>query len=569
MRVIPPALFPFVFLSGIAAPGCARAVATAPIGGPAATQATPAAPPLALELVVANGRVVDGTGAPWFRADVGISAGRIVAVGDLSTAPASRRIDVHGEMVAPGFIDMLGQSEIFLLVDNRVESKIRQGITTEISGEGSGSVAPTNDALIAEWQPFLERFRLTIDWRDLAGYRRRFEASKSTINLGTYVGAGTVRGVVLGLGRVDPTPAQLVAMEKAVDLAMEQGALGLSSALIYPPDSYAKTAELVALAKVAARHGGIYATHMRGERVADAAALDEALTIARDAKIPVEIFHLKASGRKSWGKMRELVTRIERARADGLDVTADMYPYAAASNGLSANLPEWATDGGIDKTIARFHDPAQRARIKQELWLPDGEDPNDILLMSCVAASVSKYMGKRLGQVAREMGRSPEDALLDIVEADRGLTSVVRFWMREDDVTLGLSQPWVSLGSDNPGQATDGPFATELAHPRGFGAAARLLGHYARDQHLFSIEEAVRKMTSLPARRMRLADRGLLRPGMAADVTVFEPTKIRDVATFEAPLRYSEGVDWVVVNGRVVLDDGKLTAERPGKFITH
>jgi N-acyl-D-amino-acid deacylase len=564
MRAVALALLFFL----VAAPGCEPAVATPPARRPAAAPVTPAVPPLPLDLVLANGRVVDGTGAPWFRADVGIAAGRIVAIGDLSTAPASRRIDVHGEMVAPGFIDMLGQSEIFLLVDNRVESKIRQGITTEITGEGSASVAPTNDALIAEGQPFLDRYKLTIDWRDLAGYRRRFEASKSTINLGTYVGAGTVRGVVLGLARVDPTPAQLAAMEKEVDLAMQHGALGLSSALIYPPDSYAKTAELVALAKVAARHGGIYATHMRGERVADTAALDEVFTIAREAKIPVEIFHLKASGRKSWGKMKEVVARIERARADGLDVTADMYPYAAASNGLSANLPEWATDGGIDKTIARFHDPALRARIKQELWLPDGEDPNDILLVSCVNAAVKKYMGKRLAQVAKEMGRSAEDALLDLVEADRGLTGVVRFLMREDDVTLGLSQPWVSLGSDNPGQATDGPFATELAHPRGFGAAARLLGHYARDQHLFSIEEAVRKMTSLPARRMRLADRGLLRPGMAADVTVFDPAKIRDVATFEAPLRYSEGVDWVVVNGKVVLDEGKLTAERPGKFLT-
>jgi dihydroorotase/N-acyl-D-amino-acid deacylase len=566
-----------VVLAGIALaggctpPGITKRVATAPDAVcPPASTAPPAPSTMPLDLVIANGRVVDGTGAPWFRADVGIAGGRIAAVGDLSKAHAARRIDVHGDFVAPGFIDMLGQSETFVLIDNRVESKIRQGITTEITGEGTASIAPMNEALIAEGRTFYDQFHLTIDWRDLAGYRRRFEANKSTINLGTYVGAGSVRAVTLGLGRVDPTPATLTEMEKAVDLAMEQGALGLSSALIYPPDSYAKTAELIALAKVAARHGGIYASHIRGERAEDeAAALDEAFTIAREAKIPVEIFHLKCAGKKNWGKMKDVVARIERARAEGLDVSANMYPYIAASNGLSANLPEWATDGGIDKTIARFHDPAQRTRIKQELGLEGGrEDPSDILLATCVNDSLRKYMGKRLSQAAKEMNRSPEDALLDIVEQDRGQTGVVRFMMREDDVALGLSQPWVSLGSDNPGQATDGPFANELPHPRGFGAAARLIGKYARDEHLFSIEEAVRKMTSLPARRVRLADRGLLRPGMAADVTIFDPARIRDVATFEAPMRYSEGVDWVVVNGKIVLDDGKLTAERPGKFLT-
>ncbi len=521
------------------------------------------------DLVLANGRVVDGTGAPWFRADVGIVGDRIAAVGDLSNASASRRIDVHGGMIAPGFIDMLGQSELNVLVDNRVESKIRQGITTEITGEGI-SAGPTNDVLNGEAKPFLDRFRLTVDWTDLAGYRRRFEAQKSTINIGTYVGAASVRGVVLGLGKVDPTAAQLGEMERVVETAMKQGALGLSSALIYPPGSYAKTEELVALAKVAARYGGVYATHMRDEADEEMPALEETFRIGREAKIPVEIFHLKAAGKSNWGKMKDIVARIERARAEGIDVTADMYPYTAASNGLVSNVPGWAADGGIDKMIARFHDPAQRERIKKDLWRSAmaKEDPGDILLASSPDPSLQRYMGKRLTQVAKEMGKSPEDALLDLVEADRGTTFVVRFLMHEDDVALGLSQPWVSLDCDNPGQATDGPFAKELAHPRGFGSAARLLGHYARDKRLFSIEEAVRKMTSLPARRMRLADRGLVRPGMAADITVFDPARVADIATYETPLRYSEGIDWVLVNGQVVLDQGKLTEARPGRFLT-
>jgi N-acyl-D-amino-acid deacylase len=563
-----PAVVTFVVLAGCARP-------SAPCAAPAIAAAMPATSPTAtstgsFDIIVANGRVVDGTGAPWFRADVGIVGDRIAAIADLSTASAVRRIDVRGEMVAPGFIDMLGQSELNLLIDNRVESKIRQGITTEITGEGN-SVAPTNDVVDAEAKPFLDRFRLRIDWRDLAGYRRRFDRDKSAINLGTYVGAASVRAVVLGLGDVKATAQQLAEMERVTATAMKQGALGLSSALIYPPGSYATTEELIALAKVAARYGGIYATHMRDEGDHETSALDETFRIGREAKIPIEIFHLKAAGKANWGKMKDLVARIEAARKEGLDVTADMYPYVAASNNLSATIPGWAADGGVDKMIARFHDPAQRERIKAELWKPAlaKEAPDGILLASCTNESLKRYMGKRLSEAAREMGRTPEDALLDLVEADRGSTAVVRFIMSEDDVRLGLSQPWVSLVCDNPGQAIDGPFANELAHPRAFGSAPRLLGHYARDMRLFSLEEAVRKMTSLPARRMRLADRGLLRPAMSADITVFDPVRIKDVATYEAPLRYSEGVDWVIVNGEIVLDQAKLTPARPGRFLTH
>jgi dihydroorotase/N-acyl-D-amino-acid deacylase len=537
------------------------------ISSPPARSAVPGSE---LDLVLANGRVVDGSGAPWFRADVGIRQDRIIAVGNLSHLAAARRIDVRERMVAPGFIDLLGQSELYVLIDNRVESKIRQGITTEITGEGR-SVAPVSQAALSQASAFLDRYRLKIDWKDLDGYIKRFDSTRSAINLGTFVGAAQVRIAVLGLADVQPNPAQLAEMERLVEQAMKQGARGVSTALIYPPGSYAKTAELIALAKVAARYGGVYASHIRGEADTELEAVEEALTIGREARIPVEIWHLKVAGTNNWGKMKELLARIERARIEGVDVAANMYPYDAARNGLSANIPDWAHAGGIDAMIARFKDPAQRDKIKAELWHGGvgREVPEGILLASCVNPAVKKYMGKRLADVAREMGKSPEDALLDLIELAHTRIDVVRFVMNEEDVRLGLKQPWVSLGIDDAGQAVDGPFAGERGHPRAFGSAARLLGHYARDLHLFSVEEAVRKMTSQPAQRLRLSDRGLLRPGMAADITVFDPAAVRDRATYEDPLRYSEGIEYVIVNGKVVLDAGKMTSERPGRFMKH
>ena len=516
-----------------------------------------------LDLVISSARVVDGTGAPWFRADVGVQADRIVAVGDLSRAEARRRIDGRGRMIAPGFIDLLGQSETFLLVDDRVESKIRQGITTEITGEGE-SVAPVTPAILAEWKPFTDRYHLKVDWTDLAGYFRRYRA---TINLGTFVGAASLREAVLGYEDVQPTPQQLQQMEALCARAMEQGALGVSTSLIYPPGSYARTPELIALAKVAARAGGIYATHVRGEADTLLAAVDEAIAIGREAGIPVEIWHFKAAGKNNWGRLREAIARVEQARAEGVDVTANMYPYAAARNGLSANLPQWALAGGTEPTLARLRDPAQRARIAKELWHGGlGEEtPDGILVAAVTDPRLQRYVGKRIAQIAVEEKKTPEDALMDLLIADRLQTEAVRFVMSEDDVRLGWRQPWVALGTDDPGQGVDGPFADRRGHPRGFGSAPRLLGHYARDVKLFSIEEAVRRMTSLPARRMKLADRGLIRPGMAADLVVFDPVRVRDRATFEQPAQFAEGIDTVIVNGAVVLDEGKLTAARPGR----
>ena len=520
------------------------------------------------DLVLSGGRVIDGTGAPWFRADVGIRGDSIAAVGDLSRAKAKRRIALHDLAVAPGFIDLLGQSELNALVDPREESKIRQGITTELSGEGI-SPAPMNAAWIHENADWLKKYGVKIDWTDLAGYFRRLRKARPSVNEAVLVGAAQVRGVVLGMKDVQPDEKQLRQMQALVETAMKQGAFGVSSSLIYQPGSFARTPELIALAQAAAKHHGFYASHVRSEAKKIGEALDEAFTIGREAKIPVEIWHLKVSGRANWGRMKEVIGRIEAARAAGLDVTANMYPYVASANGLDATIPDWVHDGGVDAMVARIHDPAQRARMLKEI----GEDfhPEDILLLNAVNPEVrEKYVGKRLDEAARLMGEPPAEALVDLVAMDRGNVGVARFGMNEDDVKLGLSQPWVSMDTDYGGMAIDGPFAAEgSAHPRAFGTGARMLGHYARDEHLFTVEEAVRKMTSLPARRLGLQDRGLVRVGMKADLVVFDPATVRDSPTFEKPLQYPEGIPTVLVNGRLVLEDGKRTKARPGRPLLH
>jgi len=513
------------------------------------------------DLVISGGRLIDGTGAPWVRADVGIRGDRIAAIGDLSQAQAKQRIDAQGLAVAPGFIDLLGQSELSVLVDPRAESKIRQGITSELTGEGI-SPAPMNDAWVHEKEDWLRKYRLKIDWTDLRGYLQRLRLARPAINVGVMVGAAQVRGVVLGFDDVQPDAQQLARMQRLVEEAMEQGALGLSSGLIYQPGSFAKTAELIALAQAAAKHGGFYATHLRSEGSRIFEALDEAFAIARAAAIPVEIWHLKV-GRSHWGHMHEVTARIERARASGIDVTADAYPYVASANGLHASLPEWVNAGGVDDLVARLRDPALRDRIAKETGRD--LDADAILLVSCVDPGLKRYMGKRLSEVAREMDLSPELALMQLVAQDRGKVGVARFTMKEEDVQTALQRPWVALDTDYGARAVDGPFGGEGAHPRAFGTMARILGHYVRDVKLFTVEEAVRKITSLPARRMGVWDRGVLRPGAYADVVVFDPEHVEDTATFEQPQQYPRGIETVVVNGKVVLHQGKRTGERPGR----
>jgi N-acyl-D-amino-acid deacylase len=527
------------------------------------------------DVLILNGRIVDGTGAPWFRGDVGITGDRIAAVGALSEATAATRIDAANLVVAPGFIDMLGQSEFNVLVDPRAASKLLQGITTEVTGEGS-SIAPVNDRIIQEGAANAAHFGVAQDWRTLADYFRRLEQrSRPAINVATFVGAGGLRNYVIGKDDRPATAADLDRMKQLVAQAMEEGALGLSTSLQYVPDRFASTDEIVALATVAARYGGVYFTHQRSESVRIFDSLDEVFAIADRAKIPAEIWHLKTAYKASFGRMPEVLKRIEAARARGLDVTANQYPYTRASNGLDSCLPLWAREGGLEKTLARLKDPATRDRIKHDMDDPNattwenqwyGANGGDGVMLSTVLnPDLRKYEGMTLTAIGKAMGKDPRDAVIDLVIADRGESSVITAIMDEEDVRTALKHPLVGVGTDSGAKAEDGRLSENKSHPRAWGSFPRILGHYVRDEHLLTLEEAIRKMTSKAAARVHLTDRGLLRPGMMADLTIFDAATIRDVATFDQPNRYSVGVRHVFVNGRRVVADGAITAERPGR----
>lgn len=529
------------------------------------------------DLILAGGRVVDGSGAPWFRGDVGIIGDRIASVGNLAKATAKRRIDVTNLVVAPGFIDMLGQSEFCILVDNRAASKITQGVTTEVTGEGT-SIAPMNDRMIEEASPMFRHYGVVADWRTLAEYFRRLdERTHPAINLATFVGAGGVRKYVMGEDDRRATPQELEQMKMLVAEAMEQGALGLSSSLQYMPDRFANTDELIALASVAARYGGIYLTHQRSEGNEIFESLKEVFTIAEKAQIPAEIWHLKVAYKANWGKMSEVLARIEAARTHGLDITANQYPYIRASNGLDACLPLWVREGGVDKMLVRLKDPAQRERIKKEMDDPtvttwenqwSGSGGGDgVLLVSVLNKDLKKYEGTNLTEIGKQLGKDPRDAVMDLVIADTAQCSCVTSIMDEDDVRAALRHPFVSICTDSDAMAEDGPLSESKSHPRAWGTFPRILGKYVRDEKLLTLEEAIRKMTSRPASRIGLNDRGILRPGMMADVVVFDPVTIRDVATFEDPNHYSVGMRYVLVNGRAVVAEGKITSERPGRAL--
>jgi dihydroorotase/N-acyl-D-amino-acid deacylase len=527
------------------------------------------------DLVIRNGRIIDGTGSPWYAGDVAIRDGRIAAVGVIGDTPAQRTIDAAGKVVAPGFIDMLGQSEISILVDPRLPSKIYQGITTEITGEG-GSIAPLSDALIAADKVGYDHFHLTADWRTIGEYFARLEKQGLGINLATYVGATQVRRMVLGDVNRAPSPAELDQMRSLVREAMEQGAVGLSTSLQYPPAPYATTEELIALATEAARHGGVYATHMRSEGEAIDAAVDEAVRIGREARIPVEIWHLKVAGKSNWGRMPEVVARIEAARQSGVDIAADTYAYTAWFNSFSAFVPPWAHDGGTKKLIERLKDPATRARIRKDLETPskdwDNEwqeipGPEAVILCTVHNPALQPLVGKTLAEAAKLRGKDPIDTLFDILIEDEAFTSVAVSGMSEPDVSLALQQPWVSVDNDSQGTATDGLLGKEHPHPRAYGTFPRILRKYVREEKKLRLEEAVRKFTALPAQRMRLADRGVLKKGLWADLVLFDPETVRDLATFENPNQLSQGMDYVLVNGVPVIEGGKMTGKLPGKVL--
>ena len=527
------------------------------------------------DLIIEHGHVVDGTGAPWFAADVGVRAGRVAAIGRLDQARATRRIDAAGRIVAPGFIDMLGQSELTMLVNPHVPSKIFQGITTEITGEGQ-SVAPVNPAIAKEAAPKFRHYGIKQDWSDFAGYFARLEKQGLGINLGTYVGATTVREMVVGYQNRAASAEELLRMRAIVATAMRQGALGLSSSLEYAPAPYASTEELIALARTAAAFGGIYATHMRSEQGSIMASIDEAIRIGREASIPVEIWHLKAGGVANFGLMPEIVARIERARAAGIDVAADTYAYTAWYNDLSAFIPPWAHDGGNDKLIERLKDPAVRARIKQEMDLPardwDNEwqsvpGPESILITTVLNPALLGIQGRTLAEIAKERGTAPKDALFDILVEDGAQTAVAVFAMREPDVALAAVQPWVSFCNDSEGTAPDGLLGKEFPHPRAYGTFPRVLRKYVREERRMRLEEAIRKFTSLPASRVRLTDRGVLKVGLWADIVVFDPELITDKSTYSAPKQLSVGMQWVLVNGVPVIADGVATNALPGRVL--
>src|ERR1022692_4500365 len=524
------------------------------------------------DLVITRGHIIDGTGSPWYSADIGIRDGRIAAIGNLSSAPRKRTIDAHGKVVAPGFIDMLGQSEMTILVDSRLPSKIYQGITTEITGEG-GSAAPLDDTIIASDHTGYEHYKINPDWRTFRQYFARIEKQGMGINLASYVGATQVRRMVLGDADVQPTPEQLEKMRALVRDAMRDGAVGVSTSLMYAPAPYAKTEEIIALASEASKFGGIYATHMRDESDSVLESIDEAVRIGREAHIPVEIWHFKVAGKANWGHMPESVARVNKARAEGVDVEADTYAYTAWFNSLSAFVPAWAHDGGDAKLIERLRDPATRARIRKEMETPskdwDNEwqeisGPQDVMIGVVQNPELKQFQGKRLSEVAAASHQDAIDTLFDFLIADKAFTSCAVFGMSEPDVALALQQPWVSIDNDSSGTSPDGILGEEHPHPRAYGTFPRILRKYVREEKKLTLEEAIRKFSSLPAQRMRFTDRGVLKQGMWADVVVFDPETIRDLATFDDPNQLSYGMDFVLVNGVPVIDNGKMTGVLPG-----
>jgi len=527
------------------------------------------------DIVITNGHIIDGTGSPWYSGDLGIWDGKIVAIGNLAAAPRKRTIDARGMVVAPGFIDMLGQSELTILVDPRLPSKVFQGITTEITGEG-GSAAPLNDAMIQADRSSYEHLKITPDWRTLRQYFVRLEKQGMGINLATYIGATQVRRMVLGDADRQPTAQQLEQMKALVRDAMKDGAVGISTSLEYAPAPYAKTEELIALAGEASKFGGIYATHMRNEGDAVLTAIDETLRIGREAHIPVEIWHIKVAGKNNWGHMPDVVAKINSARSHGMDITADTYAYTAWFNSMSAFIPPWAHDGGDAKLIDRLKDPATRARIRKDMLTPSKEwdnewqeipGPEAVMIGVVQNPKLMPMQGKRLTEVAKIWNKDPMDALFDLLIEDNAFTNVAVFGMSEPDVVLALQQPWVAIDNDSSGASPEGILGQEHPHPRAYGTFPRILRKYVREEKKLTLEDAIRKFSALPAQRMRLADRGVLKAGMWADVVIFDPASVRDMADFENPNQLSQGMEFVLVNGVPVIEQGKMTGALPGKVL--
>ena len=527
------------------------------------------------DLLIRNGHIVDGTGSPWYASDIAIRDGHIAAIGHVDSATAKQTIDAAGLTVAPGFIDMLGQSEASILVNPHLPSKIYQGITTEITGEGS-SAAPLTDALRKSDRASYEHYKIDPSWNTFREFFARLEKQGMGINLASYVGATQVRRAVIGDGDRAPTAGELEKMKALVRDAVHDGAVGVSTSLQYAPAPYATTEELIALAAEGAKLSGIYATHMRSEGDAIIPALDEAIRIGREAHVPVEIWHLKAAGRQNWGRMPEIIAHIDQARRAGIEVGADTYAYPAWFNSFSAFIPPWAHDGGDAKLIERLKDPATRARIRKDMETPgatwDNEwqeipGPESILLCVVQNAKLLPLQGKTIAEIAKLWKKDALDTIFDILIEDNAATEVAVFGMSEPDVRLALQQPWVGICNDSQGTATDGLLGMEHPHPRAYGTFPRILRKYVREDGALTLPDAVRKFSALPAARLRLADRGAIKVGMWADIAIFNSDTITDMATFEKPNQLSEGMQYVLVNGVPVIDHGRMTNVLPGKVV--
>lgn len=528
------------------------------------------------DLVIRSGRIVDGTGNPWFIADLGLSGDRIAFIGQIPAGRAAREIDASGLVVAPGFIDMHSHSDRTLLIDGDAQSKIRQGVTTEILGEGSsggpntGKIGPVNETIDGE----------RVEIESLGDFFTALEKSTISVNVASYVGINNLWRSVMGDSFETPTPEQIEQMKTLLAAAMNDGALGLSTQVMTPPGSLATTDHLVQLARVASVHGGIYSSHIRNEGLGVFEAVEEVITVGKEAGIPVDIIHLKIADEKFWGRMPEIVARIERARREGIQVQANVYPYTRGNNNLSSIIPPWAHEGGNQKLLARLKDPESRTRLKTEIeqGLPGwynhytavGKDWGRMLI-----SANNFYQGLTMDRVIRmkSEGKTPPpnplDVLFDLLIEQEGSVGTVYAHHTEEDMTLALTQPWCSIGSDGSAFATAGPLRRGHPHPRNFGTFPRVLGRYVRDSQLLSLEDAIRKMTSLNAAKVGLFDRGLLRPGLAADITVFNPETVLDQSTYTEPFHYNIGIEYVIVNGTVVLEHDKHTGARPGKVLRH
>ncbi len=516
------------------------------------------------DTIIRNGLIYDGSGAAPIKADLAINADTIAFIGDLRDKTANEEYDAQGQAVSPGFINMLSWATVSLIEDGRSQSDIRQGVTLEVMGEGS-SMGPLNEEMKAEKLANQQDITYAVNWNTLGEYLEMLEKKGVSTNIASFIGNATVRKYVLGMDSRQPTPEELGQMKDLVRQAMEEGAMGISSSLIYVPSRYAGTHELIELAKVAAAYDGMYISHIRGEANTLIEAVNELITIAREAGIRAEIYHLKASETANWHKLDSVIALVEAARMEGLHITADMYTYPASSTGLNVVLPQWAKDGGHDSTMARFKDPLLRQKAIAEVHFTCS--PDSTLLVGFKNPDLRKYIGKSVGEIARERGISPEQAVVDLIEEDDSRIQAVYFTMSEDNIRKKVAIPWVSFCSDAGSYTNEGVFLRQSTHPRAYGSFIRVLGKFSRDEKIIPLEEAIRKLAYLPATNLKIPKRGLLKPGFYADVVVFDPATVNDKATFAQPHQYAVGVSNVWVNGIRVLQDGRHTGAKAGRVI--